>query len=349
MFEWLPEVCREIHGNLVEVYWLLLVPYVLFMICLELFKIPDANPGAGKILKRAVISMLLLFSFEECMNIIAMISDGITEKISGIVQLKDLLKHMAESYQERELSWLKAREAIIYLISLLSYIVAYLGVFTADVLIHFVWSILYVVSPLMILMYVSEKTAFVTGNLYKGLINVVTWKVFWSVLAVMLLKLAMSPQVVESDNFIVAVLMNLCIGFSMLFVPFATKSLISDGMGSAASALATLPTAAAFGAVKLYAAKAGKKGISEVFSGFKGTRQFTANRYRDAKAGVQFGKEMTKRSHERATQVLQKAQRLGTTDHPKPIPPPFVHQAQSPFGPKGPFGKGRNRILQGKE
>src|SRR5262249_42748604 len=152
MFDWLPDVCRELRGNLVQIYWILLVPYVVFLICLEFFKLPEAKVSPGRIIKRAVVSMLLLYSFDECINVIAMVSDGITEKVNGIAQLKDLLTHLKDNYQSKEVSWLHVREAVLYIISLISYIIAYLGVFVADVLIHFVWSILYVVSPLMILM-----------------------------------------------------------------------------------------------------------------------------------------------------------------------------------------------------
>ena len=336
MFDWLPAVCRELRADLVQIYWLLLIPYVVFILCLELLKIPDGNPNPSRVLKRVLISMLLLFSFDECMNVIAMISDGITEKINGIAQLKDLLNHLADSYKEKDVNWFKFREAIIYFISLLSYIIAYLGVFVADVLIHFVWSILYVVSPLMILMYVSEKTSFVTSNLYKGLINVVTWKVFWSILGVMLLKLATNPQAATGDNFITSVLMNLCIGLSMLFIPMATKSLINDGLGSAASALAAAPTAAAFGAAKLYAQKMGKGGIKEVFSGFKGTRSFAKESYSKVRSGIQTGRNLASRSREKIESGLEKTKQFGIKNDVKP--------SQSPFDQKSPFGKNRNGI-----
>ena len=305
MFDFLPDVCRELRGNLIEVYWLLLIPYVVFSLCMEFFKIPETGSGAAKIIKRAVVSMLLLYSFEECMNVIAMISDGITDKIGGIVQLKDLLNKIGENYNKSEVSWLRMREAILYIISFLSYIVAYLGVFVAEVLIHLTWSILYVVSPLMILMHVSEKTSFVTANLYKGLINVVTWKVFWSILAILLLKMATAPESADFENFVTSILMNLCIGFCMLFVPMATRSLISDGLSTAASTLAAIPAIAAFGATKLYAKKFAKGGLGEVTSGFKGTRGLATGAYRGARTGFQKGKQFATAAHGKTSKAFQ--------------------------------------------
>jgi hypothetical protein len=343
LFDWLPDVCRELRGNLLDIYWTLLPVYVVFLICLEFFKIPDANIQAGKIIKRAVISMILLYSFEECMNVLAMISDGVTEKISGVIQLKELLKHLGDVYESKEINWLHYREAVLYIVSLFSYIVAYLGVFVADVLVHFVWSILYVVSPLMILMYVSDKTAFVTSNLYKGLISVITWKIFWEILGVLLLKLATAPEATaNTENFLSAVLINLMIGFCMLFIPFATKSLVTTGFESAATAFAAVPAAAAAGAIKLYALKYGKKALKEPLTGFKGTRNLTQLGLNHAKTGMQKGKEFALKSTSTAQSVHQKLRTYGVSD---------AQKMQSPFGKSSPFtkGKARERILNGKE
>jgi hypothetical protein len=106
----------------------------------------------------------------------------------------------------------------------------------------------------MILAYVNESSAYVTASLYKGLINVVLWKIVAAILGVLMLKLITSNQVGEdwatSFSFIA---INLCVGLSLLFVPFTTKSLIGDGLNSAASGLAAAPAYAAFGAAKIAA------------------------------------------------------------------------------------------------
>jgi hypothetical protein len=111
----------------------------------------------------------------------------------------------------------------------------------------------------MILMYVSRHTERVTMGLYRGLVQVVIWKILWSILGVLLLKLAMQPEVTGLEDYIMSIVVNLCIGFSMLFIPIATRSLVSDGMSSVASTLAAVPASAAGGAVKVAAAKYGTK------------------------------------------------------------------------------------------
>jgi hypothetical protein len=266
----------------------LIVPFCVLLIIFEFFKMPEGNPSAGDIIKRAVISMILLFSFSETMNLIAMVGDGITDKINGVKSLWDLMGELGKNYEDNSVSWLKFREAIIFILSLISYIVAYLGVFVADVLIHFVWAVLYVCSPLMILMYISRTTSFVTSNLYKGLINVMVWKVLWSILAIMLLKLATAPQSGGWDNFLTAILINLCIGVSMLFIPFATRSLINDGMSSAASGLAAVPTAAAGAFVKSMAIRHGKNFMNQ---GINGTQSSLSKISRPIGQNLQMAKE----------------------------------------------------------
>ncbi|MCI5072648.1 hypothetical protein MRY82_06900 [bacterium] len=245
MFGFLPEVCGEIRAHLVSAYWMMLVPFVLFLIILEFLNVDEYTPNPMNILKRTVISIIILLSFEQIMGIIAMVGDGLTEHINGIGQLTDLLDEIQKNYEETSPKWLQFREALIFVINLVSYLIAYIGIFITNILIQFVWSILYVVSPLMILMYVSRYTSFITASLFKGLIQVTIWKVLWSILGVMLLKFAVSPEVQSWDNFFTTALVNLCIGLSMIFVPIATNSLISSGLQSVATGVSAMPVISA--------------------------------------------------------------------------------------------------------
>lgn len=285
MFDYLPEICRELNAHIKELYWILLTPLVVFHILLEFLKAKGQVPSPSDTLRRVLISVILLLSFDECINAIAMIGDGVADRVQGISKLWDLLKHLEQQYHQAEISWLKLREAIMFTLGLLSYLVAYIGVFVANVLIHFVWSVLYVCSPLMILMFVSQKTAFITANLYRGLINVVVWKVLWSILGVMLLKLTMHSDLQNTDNFIINIMVNLCIGLSMLFIPFATKSLLNDGFSSAASALAMAPAFTTSQVIKQVSKKQAKKVAR---GSWNSTRSGMQHLQRPARKGLDF-------------------------------------------------------------
>lgn len=235
MYDWLPQVCREIRVEMVQIYWIMLIPLLVLCAILILANGAEESGAGAKLLKRTVLSIILLLTFEDCMNLIAQVADGVSERINGLAQLKSVLEETGKVIQSQETGWLEFRQWMIFFINFFAYCVAYLGFFLAEAIVHFVWAILYIASPLMILMYVSEKTAFVTTNLFKGLINVATWKVLWSILAVLLLKLMTAPQVGGVDNFLTTAIINLCVGISMLLVPIASKSLINDGMSSMAS------------------------------------------------------------------------------------------------------------------
>ena len=260
MFDQLAVVAKEIRGEILELYWILLAPLVLFLIVLEFFKGKEEQTDVFDIFRRVVISMVLLFSFDYTINIIGMVGDGIIEKLDKMTGIWEAVKNLGPNYRESSRGLFDLRGHILYVFALLSYIIAYLGFFTAEALTHFVWVVLFTVSPLMILAYIPKSTANVTANLYKGLVKVIIWKILWTILSVLLLKFAMNPQFGSMEDYLLSIILNLCIGLSMLFIPIAARSLVNDGMESAAGALASAPAMAAATTAKLYATKAIKQG-----------------------------------------------------------------------------------------
>ncbi len=270
MFNQLVGVAKDIRGEILELYWLLLAPLVLLLIILEFFKEQKDSINVFGIFRRAVISILLLFSFEYTINIIGELGSGIVSKIDKNTDVWEVLKSLGPNYKDTSSGMFDLRGHILYTLALFSYLIAYLGFFVTESLVHFVWVVLYAVSPLMILAYVAKATSNVTANLYKGLVKVVIWKVLWTILGALLLKLAMNPQTGEDmEGYLVAMITNLCIGLSMLFIPLATRSLINDGLETAASGLALAPATAAVGAAKLYAKQAAKQGVAKTWGAGK--------------------------------------------------------------------------------
>jgi len=224
----------------------MIIPLTTFLIILEYFKMPDGRPDVTGIIKRACISIILLVSFEEILHIISFVGDGIVEYIGGMHDIKEVLAQVSKTLDNVKTGWFKFKEAIIFIFTLISYIAAYLGVFIADALINFCWGILYIVSPMMILMYISPATSPVTKNLYKGLLTVMSWKILWTILGALLLKFSTAvPTDGDNYNFVLLVVMNFFIGASMLFIPIATKSLIADGFSGFATGLGSMPALAA--------------------------------------------------------------------------------------------------------
>ena len=263
MFEQLVGVAKDIRGEMLDLYWLLLAPIVLLLVILEFLK--TNNIDVVDILRRVVVSILLLLSFEYTINVIGSLGNGVVGKIDKSVDVWEVLKNLGPNYKNASSGLFDLRGHILYTLSLLAYLIAYLGFFVTESLVHFVWVVLYTLSPLMILAYVAKATANVTVNLYKGLVKVVVWKIMWTVLSVLLLKLAMEHQTSNMEDYLAAIILNLCIGLSMLFIPLATRSLINDGLETAASGLALAPATAAVGAAKIYAKQAAKQGVAKTW------------------------------------------------------------------------------------
>ncbi|MBF0362738.1 MAG: hypothetical protein HQK49_17095 [Oligoflexia bacterium] len=244
MYDWIPDVCHELKKNIDVIYWILLPLFTSFCILLEYFKFEEARPDVMKIIRRVVISVLMFVSFSECLHIIAELTEGLVQRVGGITSLQMVLDEVTQRNSKVTMSWVKFKEYLIFTLNLLSYMVAYLGIFVANALINFVWAVLYIISPLMILMYVHEGTAYITKNLYKGILTVASWKILWSILAVLILKFVTVNNFSQNgeDNFLTAIMVNFFIGLSMLFIPITTKSILSDGLSNVGSHYAQLST-----------------------------------------------------------------------------------------------------------
>ncbi len=299
MFEYLSGVGVDLHGELIKIYWVLLIPFVLFLLVMEILK--DENPNVREIFRRILISIILLYTFNWAIDAIAIIGDAVTEKINGLEKLSEVLSKLGPNYSSQG-SLFNLRETALYVFSLAAYIIAYVGFFVATALTHFVWTILYVCAPLMILAYVSPLTSYITSSLYKGLIQVVLWKILWSILGVLLLKLAVQQEVTGMEDYLMSIVVNLCIGVSMLFIPLATRSLLNDGMNSVANTLAMAPAVAAAGTIKLAASTWGSKLAQSAKSiGATAAKPITnpiAGRYQLMKEKVKPRFEKAKRQYE---------------------------------------------------
>jgi len=273
MFENLHHHAKLLHGDMVGVFWAILPCIVCILIALEILKNDDNGPNIIDLLRRTVLCVFMLWSFDIVINIIATISDGVVHQIKGSDDVWKALKQLGPNISNRDGSMFDIREHIIYFFAIASYLVAYIGFFASEVLVNFVWAILYIAAPLIFPCFIARTTAPIVGNLYRGLINVATWKILWTLLGSLLLKLALNPKVVGIEDYFLSMVMNLLIGLSMLLIPFFTKSLISDGLQSASTGLAAAPgllvAKSATMAAKRYGTKAVNKSIDGIGFGSK--------------------------------------------------------------------------------
>ena len=278
MFSSFQTMAKELHGQFLAIYWALIAPMVLIVILLEFFK--GETPAPDKILRRVFISTLLILSFDYVQKTILYLTDQLTLRIEDISKLSELTSLLKAHIQNMDIGLFAIRKSLIYILGFFSYLFAYIGVFTAQAVIQFSWAILYICSPLMIMAYISEKTASVTGGLYKGMIHVCLWKILAAILGVLLLEFAKTPSYNE-ENLLTVVIINLCIASSLLLVPFTVKSLVGDGLTSSASVMAALPGVIASKHIRKTAFRTGNKMKSQSVDlakkGYGQSRKIIAN------------------------------------------------------------------------
>jgi hypothetical protein len=301
MFDHIHAHAAQLHDEMKVIFWLLLTPLVCLLITLEVLKSEDKGPNVQDIIKRTVLAIIMLILFDFTLESIAAISDGVTAQISDKNELLEAVKKYGSTVSNADMGFFDFRKHILFFFALGSYLFAYIGYFTSAVLVNFLWAVLYVFSPLMILCFIPKSTSYITNNLYRSLIKVSIWKVVWAILGAFLLKMAVVPEDVGFEGAMFSMVMNLVIGLSMLLVPVFTRSLIADGLQNAASGLAVAP---ALLAVKVAAAKAklvagkglmkGKDGVgfvgrplvNPIRDRLRGNNQKVAKRFNNLKYSV---------------------------------------------------------------
>lgn len=281
MFPSLSAMAKELRGHFLDIYWILVIPVTLIVILLELFK--EGSLAPGKILKRLFIATLLLLSFDTVSSTIWNLGEQMSLKIEGINKLDDLAVLLGNNIKNIDIGWFGLRNSFVYILGMASYFFAYIGVFTVQAVIQFAWVILTVCSPLMIMAFISEKTAAVTGSLYRGIVQVCLWKVMGAILGVILLEFAKTPNYNE-ENLLTVVIINLCIASSLLLIPFTVKSLLGDGLVQVSSMTAALPGLILSGGLKRKALNMGKKGMGMAMARFKSPKSSKRARKRGPKS-----------------------------------------------------------------
>jgi hypothetical protein len=212
------------------------------------------TPDLKGVLVRSLLSVILLLSFPLTFDSIAMLGDSLSEKIRAGADIWKFLDDLQEKTMDLNFNWLNLKSGVLFVLNMLSYFISYLGFFFTNAIIHFIWAVLYILSPLMILMVIFKETTRVTSNLYSNLLKVISWKVLYTLLSVLLIKFIQAENLhFGDDNFITTIVINLCVGISMLFIPLFSNSLFGNALSAFSTGLAMGATYPIAGVVKTYA------------------------------------------------------------------------------------------------
>lgn len=248
----LGSLMTELHQEFVRIYYLMLPVFFALSVAVTWFRHPQGSIEFVDVLKRAVISTILLIAFPEITKAIVFVADGIVERIDAVNSLDNFMRMAQEKSQSYSFSptsiLLQFDDLIIAALAFISYLVVYIARFLTIAMYHFYWIFYTVVAPLLLLFNMFSSTSQITTNLFKGMIEVASWKIVWAVLGAMLTALSFSKIYQIEGNYITLVAMNFIIAVAMLMTPKIVSSIVGHGFHSEATSLGTIATAAAVAA-----------------------------------------------------------------------------------------------------
>ncbi len=272
----------KIHNELVNCFYLFLPVFFLLAIIIDWLNAPGGTPDFLGTLKRAIIATLLVVSFQEISETILDLANGVADKISDLNGLDNFMQMAATksaSYTpDVSSAILKFDDFFISILSFASYIVLFFARYVTVALYHFMWSILVILSPILILFTLFKGTLSIPINLFKSLIEVACYKIIWAILSAMLIALSFGNAFAADGNYLTVIILNFIIALAMLATPVIVKSLIGSGLSSMAEtlgagavmAMVSIPTKAA-------AASGFAKGI------FNNTKDYMAHNFSQPK------------------------------------------------------------------
>lgn len=237
--EVLGSLVRDLHQSLSQLFYIALPVAIVFAVIFGFLKSGDVN--YPDVIKRAFVAALLLVSFPEVSSLILDVCDGIASKIDNMSGLETFMRMVQEKslgYAGAKNVWLLAFDDLfIATLSYASFVILYFAKYITIALYYFYWVLLSVCSPIMILCYIFPRTAGITANLYRGLIEVACWKILWAIMSAMLASLSFGNMYKTEGSYLTWIIMNFVIALGILFTPMIVRSLIGEGVQATASKL----------------------------------------------------------------------------------------------------------------
>lgn len=256
---WLAQEARNIHAVFESMFYGLSVVLVLVGVISEYFKLPIGGMAfTPELIGRVLIAALLLHSYPEVTNTLSDVTDALASRIGDYNNFSLVTTRMKDKLDTMAWSWTAVKDSIIMLFSFVTFFILYISVFITNAGVIYVWTILYVFSPILIAFFILPATAGATKALYRSLIEVCMWKIVWATLAALLWSSALSDMNKADINFLTVISFNLILALSLLATPIVVSALASKGMSSmTSSAIGTAAMAATFSPTLV-----AKKGVS---------------------------------------------------------------------------------------
>lgn len=242
---WIVETSRELRLIFESSFYAFAGMLLMIGILMEFFKFPIGGvPSFAPLVGRVIVAFLLLVSYQDVANAISELSDALSAEISNTNDMLGGVETAWSKIRDLDWGWVSIGQTLIWFFGYISYVILYISVFFFDAAIVFVWMLCFVMSPLLIALFILPQTAMATKALYRTLLEVAAWKVVWSLTSALLWKSTLTQLGSEaSPNFITTVAYMLMLSISVLATPFLVKSFLGSGL-SALSGMAMAGAAA---------------------------------------------------------------------------------------------------------
>ncbi len=238
-FALLGDLALKMNQEFQSLYYLLLPLFFAVAIVIDWFRGPNQGGNFVDTLKRAFVATLLLVGFQEMIGAILLIANGLSDKISdmsGLDQLLQMAATKAKSYPMSATSLLLgANDLIIATLSFLSYLVLYVLRYFMVAVYHFSWVFLTILAPILLLFHLF--TSQITVNLFRSVIEIASWQVVWSVLSSILLALPYGNAYVADGNYLTVIVINFVVAMCMFGTPLIVHALVGNGFSAMAGTL----------------------------------------------------------------------------------------------------------------
>lgn len=247
-FAALSPLMKDLHSQAVSMFYLLLPMFFSLAVLIQWFREPRGAVDFVSLLKRSLVSVLLLVAFPEITQAILAITGGIAEKIDSVRNLDRFMaiaEMKVENYSLSPQSLLLGfNDLFLATLTFLSFLVMYVARYLTLAMFQFFWLFLVATAPLLLLFNLFEATQQVTANLFKGLIEVACWKIVWAILGVMLASLSFGEMYKVEGSYVTVIVMNFVIAIAMIATPLIVRSLVNSGAHAASPMLAASTVAA---------------------------------------------------------------------------------------------------------
>ena len=244
----LGSLMMDLHQEFVRLYYLLLPVFFALAVVVAWFRSPQGSPEFLDILKRTVISTLLLTAFPDISRAIIFVADGIADRINGLSTIDMLIRMAKEKSENYSLTptsiILQFNDLLLATLSFLSFLILYIARYLTIAMYHFFWIFFMVTAPLLLLFNLFQSTSVITVNLFKGMIEVACWKIVWAILGAMLAAISFGDAYQTDGNYLTLIVMNFVIAVAMLCTPMIVRSLVGSGFQSMSSTFAASTVAA---------------------------------------------------------------------------------------------------------